>query len=174
MPPSTSPRTTSLHRDVPTTTTVISNSRTPPPPSRLPHHLHLHLVTINTIVTTSSLPSPSCTTTRVHEVLLNPKQGLVWGCDIAALIDVNAAQSKLVLLENFNENYSKLLYKVNAAEGVNAASKEVSTAELIVDSDLSGSFDAGHDGRKNKDDSHSTKKRRICSELQQQEAWQSL
>ncbi|GJX90493.1 retrovirus-related pol polyprotein from transposon TNT 1-94 [Tanacetum coccineum] len=49
----------------------------------------------------------------------------------AALIDVNAAQSKLVLLENFNENYSKclrLLYKVNAAEGVNAASEEVSTA----------------------------------------------
>ncbi|GJU95246.1 hypothetical protein Tco_1320002 [Tanacetum coccineum] len=26
-----------------------------------------------------------------------------------ALIDVNAAQSKLVLLENFNENYSKFL-----------------------------------------------------------------
>ncbi|GJS02091.1 uncharacterized mitochondrial protein-like protein [Tanacetum coccineum] len=51
----------------------------------------------------------------------------------AALIDVNAAQSKLVLLENFNENYSKclrLLYKVNAAKGVNAASEEVSTAEL--------------------------------------------
>ncbi|GJR90690.1 reverse transcriptase domain-containing protein [Tanacetum coccineum] len=51
----------------------------------------------------------------------------------AALIDVNAAQSKLVLLENFNENYSKclrLLYKVNAAEGVNAASEEVSTVEL--------------------------------------------
>ncbi|GKE18154.1 RNA-directed DNA polymerase, eukaryota, reverse transcriptase zinc-binding domain protein [Tanacetum coccineum] len=44
------------------------------------------------------------------------------------------AQSKLVLLENFNENYSKclrLLYKVNAAEGVNAASKEVSIAELV-------------------------------------------
>ncbi|GJR02356.1 retrovirus-related pol polyprotein from transposon TNT 1-94 [Tanacetum coccineum] len=74
MPPSTSPRTTSPHRDLPTTTTVISNSRTPPPPSRLPHHLHLHLVTINTIVTTSSLPSPSCTTTRVRVVLLNPKQ----------------------------------------------------------------------------------------------------
>ncbi|GJX41682.1 kinase-like domain-containing protein [Tanacetum coccineum] len=52
----------------------------------------------------------------------------------AALIDVNAAQSKLVLLENFNENYSKylrLLYKVNVAEGVNAASEEVSTAELV-------------------------------------------
>ncbi|GJT10912.1 hypothetical protein Tco_0857954 [Tanacetum coccineum] len=49
----------------------------------------------------------------------------------AALIDVNAAQSKLVLLENFNENYSKclrLLYKVNAAKGVNTASEEVSTA----------------------------------------------
>ncbi|GJW85500.1 hypothetical protein Tco_0158645 [Tanacetum coccineum] len=58
----------------------------------------------------------------------------------AALIDVNAAQLKLVLLENFNENYSKCLrllvklqlpYKVNAAEGVNAASEEVSTAELV-------------------------------------------
>ncbi|GKF00758.1 hypothetical protein Tco_0027681 [Tanacetum coccineum] len=52
----------------------------------------------------------------------------------AALIDVNSAQSKLVLLENFNENYSKclrLLYKVNTAEGVNAASEEVSTAELV-------------------------------------------
>ncbi|GKB95538.1 hypothetical protein Tco_0981675, partial [Tanacetum coccineum] len=69
------------------------------------------------------------------------------------LIDVNAAQSKLVLLENFNENYSKclkLLVKlqllstklvlleevttasgINAAEGVNAASKEVSTAKLV-------------------------------------------
>ncbi|GJX65334.1 hypothetical protein Tco_0299677 [Tanacetum coccineum] len=56
---------------------------------------------------------------------------LLWG-DLktiitAALIDVNVAQSKLVLLENFNENYSKclkLLYKVNGA------SEEVSTAEL--------------------------------------------
>ncbi|GJX60579.1 hypothetical protein Tco_0291969 [Tanacetum coccineum] len=59
----------------------------------------------------------------------------------AALIDVNAAQSKLVLLENFNENYSKcsrLLYKscycwckINAAKGVNAASEEVSIVELV-------------------------------------------
>ncbi|GJS45271.1 putative ribonuclease H-like domain-containing protein [Tanacetum coccineum] len=51
-----------------------------------------------------------------------------------ALIDVNADHLKLVLLENFNENYSKclrLLYKVNAAEGVNAASEDVSTAELV-------------------------------------------
>ncbi|GKA17724.1 hypothetical protein Tco_0697561 [Tanacetum coccineum] len=51
----------------------------------------------------------------------------------AALIDVNATQSKLVLLENFNENYSmclRLLYKVNVAERVNAVSEEVSTAEL--------------------------------------------
>ncbi|GKE12195.1 hypothetical protein Tco_1415746, partial [Tanacetum coccineum] len=45
----------------------------------------------------------------------------------AALIDVNVAQSKLVLLENFNENYSKF----TTAEGVNAASEEVSTAELV-------------------------------------------
>ncbi|GJX95380.1 hypothetical protein Tco_0351178 [Tanacetum coccineum] len=54
----------------------------------------------------------------------------------AALIDVNAAQSKLVLLENFNENYSKclrLMHKVNAVKGVNAASEEVSTAELMID-----------------------------------------
>ncbi|GJV70683.1 retrovirus-related pol polyprotein from transposon TNT 1-94 [Tanacetum coccineum] len=59
-----------------------------------------------------------------------PKVGLFTD----ALIDVNAAQSKLVLLENFNENYSqclRLLYKVNAAEGVNAASEEVSTAYVI-------------------------------------------
>ncbi|GKC71756.1 hypothetical protein Tco_1117639 [Tanacetum coccineum] len=52
----------------------------------------------------------------------------------ATLIDVNAAQSKLVLLENFNKNYSKclrLLYKVNATKGVNVASEEVSTAELV-------------------------------------------
>ncbi|GKA65520.1 putative ribonuclease H-like domain-containing protein [Tanacetum coccineum] len=52
----------------------------------------------------------------------------------AALIDVNAAQSKLVLLENFNKIYSKclrLLYKVNAVEGVNAASEEVSNPELV-------------------------------------------
>ncbi|GKB31017.1 hypothetical protein Tco_0870418 [Tanacetum coccineum] len=52
----------------------------------------------------------------------------------AALIDVNAAQLKLVLLENFNENYSKclrLMYKVNTAEVVNVASEEVSTAELV-------------------------------------------
>ncbi|GJZ55076.1 hypothetical protein Tco_0610269 [Tanacetum coccineum] len=50
----------------------------------------------------------------------------------AVLIDVNAAQSKLVLLENFNENYSKF----NAAKGVNAASKEVSAAELLKEFDL--------------------------------------
>ncbi|GJV85289.1 hypothetical protein Tco_1525187 [Tanacetum coccineum] len=53
---------------------------------------------------------------------------------VAALINVNVAQSKLVLLENFNEYYSKclrLLYKVNATEGVNAASEEVSTAKLV-------------------------------------------
>ncbi|GJV87102.1 uncharacterized mitochondrial protein-like protein [Tanacetum coccineum] len=45
----------------------------------------------------------------------------------AALIDVNVAQSKLVLLENFNENYSKF----TTAEGVNATSEEVSTVELV-------------------------------------------
>ncbi|GKB80451.1 putative ribonuclease H-like domain-containing protein [Tanacetum coccineum] len=52
----------------------------------------------------------------------------------AALIDVNAAQSKLVLLENFNENYSKFTAastKATTAKGVNAASEEVSTAELV-------------------------------------------
>ncbi|GJS57395.1 hypothetical protein Tco_0652179, partial [Tanacetum coccineum] len=45
------------------------------------------------------------------------------------LIDVNAAQSKLVLLENFNENYSKCLLLL--VHRVNAASEEVSTAELV-------------------------------------------
>ncbi|GJS80150.1 hypothetical protein Tco_0730031 [Tanacetum coccineum] len=78
----------------------------------------------------------------------------------AAFIDVNVAQLNLVLLENFNENYSKclrLLVKlqlpvqsyyccrklllleevtiasgINAAEGVNVASEEVSTAELVI------------------------------------------
>ncbi|GJX73683.1 putative reverse transcriptase domain-containing protein [Tanacetum coccineum] len=66
----------------------------------------------------------------------------------ASLIDVNAAQSKLVLLENFNENYSKclrllvevttattklvLLEEVTTARGrVNAAGEEVSTADLV-------------------------------------------
>ncbi|GJW81497.1 hypothetical protein Tco_0145472 [Tanacetum coccineum] len=34
----------------------------------------------------------------------------------AALIDVNAAQSKLVLLENFNENYSKCLRLLEVIE----------------------------------------------------------
>ncbi|GKD41273.1 retrovirus-related pol polyprotein from transposon TNT 1-94, partial [Tanacetum coccineum] len=67
-------------------------------------------------------------------------------CD---LIDVNAAQSKLVLLENFNENYSKclrLLYKVNAVEGVNAASEEVSTTELekVYVAQLDGFFNHDH------------------------------
>ncbi|GJV66485.1 hypothetical protein Tco_1481994 [Tanacetum coccineum] len=36
----------------------------------------------------------------------------------AALIDVNAAQSKLVLLENFNENYSKCLRLLRATSSV--------------------------------------------------------
>ncbi|GJV05460.1 hypothetical protein Tco_1343116 [Tanacetum coccineum] len=72
----------------------------------------------------------------------------------AALIEVNVTQSKLVLLVNFNENYSMYLRllvklqlpvqittastkvtivstKVNAVEEVNAASEEVSTAELV-------------------------------------------
>ncbi|GJT19942.1 hypothetical protein Tco_0878648 [Tanacetum coccineum] len=42
----------------------------------------------------------------------------------AALIDVNTAQSKLVLLENFNENYSKclrLLVKLLLLEEVTTA-----------------------------------------------------
>ncbi|GJY00688.1 hypothetical protein Tco_0358840 [Tanacetum coccineum] len=56
------------------------------------------------------------------------------------LIDVNAAQSKLELLENFNENYSKclrLLVKLQlSVRRVNAASEEVSTAEFILDSDM--------------------------------------
>ncbi|GKB43861.1 hypothetical protein Tco_0888803, partial [Tanacetum coccineum] len=47
----------------------------------------------------------------------------------AALTDVNAGQSKLVLLENFNENYSKCLPLL--VHRVNAASEEVSTAKLV-------------------------------------------
>ncbi|GJU18955.1 putative ribonuclease H-like domain-containing protein [Tanacetum coccineum] len=57
-----------------------------------------------------------------------------------ALIDVSVAQSKLVLLENFNEKYSKCLKmlcevtncivkEVTTARGINAASEEVSTAK---------------------------------------------
>ncbi|GJS63339.1 hypothetical protein Tco_0677903 [Tanacetum coccineum] len=59
----------------------------------------------------------------------------------ATLIDVHASQSKLVLLKNFNENYSKclrllvklqLLEEVTTARGrVNAANEEVSTTELV-------------------------------------------
>ncbi|GJS23857.1 putative ribonuclease H-like domain-containing protein [Tanacetum coccineum] len=65
----------------------------------------------------------------------------------AALIDVNAAQSTLVVLENFNENYSKcsrllvklqLRYKVNVVEGVNAASEEVSTEKAKKKTQESG------------------------------------
>ncbi|GJV45701.1 putative ribonuclease H-like domain-containing protein [Tanacetum coccineum] len=52
----------------------------------------------------------------------------------AALIDVNVAQSKL-MLANFNENYSKclrLLMKLQLpVHRVNAASEEVSTTELV-------------------------------------------
>ncbi|GKD90789.1 hypothetical protein Tco_1366296, partial [Tanacetum coccineum] len=59
----------------------------------------------------------------------------------AALIDVNAAQSKLVLLEESNENYSKCLrllvklqlpVQVTTTSGrVNAASEEGSRVELV-------------------------------------------
>ncbi|GJS77109.1 retrovirus-related pol polyprotein from transposon TNT 1-94 [Tanacetum coccineum] len=42
---------------------------------------------------------------------------------IVALIDVNAAQSKLVLLENFNENYSKCLRLVVKLQLYNASTK---------------------------------------------------
>ncbi|GJX95316.1 hypothetical protein Tco_0351114 [Tanacetum coccineum] len=56
-------------------------------------------------------------------------------------IDVNVAQSKLVLLVNFNENYSKCLRLleevttasgINVAKGVNAANEEVGTVELVM------------------------------------------
>ncbi|GJU68050.1 uncharacterized mitochondrial protein-like protein [Tanacetum coccineum] len=59
------------------------------------------------------------------------------------LIDVNAAQSKLVLLENFNENYSKCLRllvklqlwnKVKAVKEIMLLVKKVSTAELKFNS----------------------------------------
>ncbi|GJT77167.1 replication protein A 70 kDa DNA-binding subunit C-like protein [Tanacetum coccineum] len=71
---------------------------------------------------------------RIENIFVGIKSLLNVVSITAALIDVNVVQSKLVLLENFNENYSKclrLLYKVNAAEGVNAASEEVRTAELV-------------------------------------------
>ncbi|GJV84780.1 hypothetical protein Tco_1524678 [Tanacetum coccineum] len=44
----------------------------------------------------------------------------------AALIDVNAAQSKLLLLEEVTT-----ASRITTAEGVNAASEEVGTAELV-------------------------------------------
>ncbi|GJY85698.1 hypothetical protein Tco_0499724 [Tanacetum coccineum] len=50
---------------------------------------------------------------------------------IVALIDVNAAQSKLVLLENFNENYSKclrLLVEVTTTSTKLLLLEEVTTA----------------------------------------------
>ncbi|GJU42341.1 retrovirus-related pol polyprotein from transposon TNT 1-94 [Tanacetum coccineum] len=53
----------------------------------------------------------------------------------AALIDVNAAQSKLVLLENFNENYSKclrLLVEVTTASTKLLLLEEVTTASGIT------------------------------------------
>ncbi|GJR12235.1 hypothetical protein Tco_0794887 [Tanacetum coccineum] len=65
-------------------------------------------------------------TTPIY-ILLGLKSFLMLFGITTVLIDVNAAQSKLVLLKKFSENYSKF----NAAEGVNAASEEVSTAELV-------------------------------------------
>ncbi|GJT71661.1 putative ribonuclease H-like domain-containing protein [Tanacetum coccineum] len=53
---------------------------------------------------------------------------------IVALIDVNAAQSKLVLLENFNENYSKclrLLVEVTTASTKLLLLEEVTTSSGI-------------------------------------------
>ncbi|GJX14355.1 retrovirus-related pol polyprotein from transposon TNT 1-94 [Tanacetum coccineum] len=95
-----------------------------------------------------------------QEVTKKQKGRIVWIKSLlmlfgitAVLNDVYAAQSKLVLLESFNENYSnclRLLLKlqllstklllleevttaggINAAEGVNVASKEVSTDKLV-------------------------------------------
>ncbi|GJS34152.1 hypothetical protein Tco_0532534 [Tanacetum coccineum] len=87
----------------------------------------------------TSIPS---TQEQEHSQIFSRIKSLLNAASItASLIDVNVAQSKLVLLENFNKNYSKclrLLYKsyycwckVTTAEGVNAASEEVSTAELV-------------------------------------------
>ncbi|GJU50127.1 hypothetical protein Tco_1219682 [Tanacetum coccineum] len=66
---------------------------------------------------------------KQNKMLLGLKAFLMLFGVTAARIDVNTAQSKLVLLENFNEII--LSYKVNAAKGVNAASEEVSTAKLV-------------------------------------------
>ncbi|GJY76437.1 hypothetical protein Tco_0481553 [Tanacetum coccineum] len=106
--------------------------------SDLVHSLRMQHVYIHMLVEKRYPLIPSTITDMLNKKL----QGRIVGIKsllnavsiTAALIDVNAAQSKLVLLENFNENYSKclrLLYKVNVAEGVNAASEEVSTAELV-------------------------------------------
>ncbi|GJX83113.1 hypothetical protein Tco_0332594 [Tanacetum coccineum] len=102
------------------------------------HSLRMQHVYIRMLVEKRYLLIPSTTTDMLNKKL----QGMIVGIKsllnvvsiTAALIDVNAAQSKLVLLENFNESYSKclrLLYKVNVAKGVNAASEEVSIAELV-------------------------------------------
>ncbi|GJS92858.1 ribonuclease H-like domain-containing protein [Tanacetum coccineum] len=99
------------------------------------------------------LTPPTLTQMLEKKIQIDYESEMAYQLFTAALIDVNAAQSKLVLLENFNENYSKclrlllklllleevttasvkllLIYKVNAAEGVNAASEEVSTAKLV-------------------------------------------
>ncbi|GKC52327.1 hypothetical protein Tco_1075072 [Tanacetum coccineum] len=48
----------------------------------------------------------------------------------AVLIDVNAAQSKLVLLENFNENYSKCLRLLVKLQLLVLMLEEVTTARV--------------------------------------------
>ncbi|GKC66264.1 hypothetical protein Tco_1098862, partial [Tanacetum coccineum] len=74
---------------------------------------------------------------NTDQVIVGIKSFLMLFGITAALIDVNAAQSKLVLLVNFNENYSKclrLLEEVTTAKGrVNAANKEVSTTEEVIE-----------------------------------------
>ncbi|GJY90509.1 hypothetical protein Tco_0505705 [Tanacetum coccineum] len=65
--------------------------------------------------------------------LQNRYKVLEWKLITAALIDVNAAQSKLLLLEEVITASG-----INAAKGVNAASEEVATAELINDDEDDG------------------------------------
>ncbi|GJW77025.1 hypothetical protein Tco_0138707 [Tanacetum coccineum] len=63
---------------------------------------------------------------KLQERIVGIKSFLNTASIIAALIDVNTASVKLLLL------VQRLLeYKVNVAEGVNGASEEVSTAELV-------------------------------------------
>ncbi|GJX41753.1 retrovirus-related pol polyprotein from transposon TNT 1-94 [Tanacetum coccineum] len=72
----------------------------------------------------------------------------VCNMDIVALIDVNAAQSKLVLLENFDENYSKCLRLLVKLQLSNASTKfkGKEIAKLVTHpSELASEEDSDHE-----------------------------